>query len=218
MTQICVPIVSKSIAEAREQIDTAESIGADILEFWVGEFQYIDDALVTELINMTELPVIVNCKGEDEKGLFDGSAREKLLVLELAAEGGADYIDVDYRFPHIKELKDHKMQLILSAHFFEDTPKLEELRNITQQMIDAGADVVKFAAQPKCEEDVQLMVEFALELEANEIPHICISMDELGQVTRKRSPELGNEIMFATVGTPTAPGQMSVAELQSWFA
>ncbi len=220
MTKICIPIVEKTLAKIHEQARTAKVAGANLVEIWLGE---IADCDVPELFAGLPLPALVNCKDAKEKGNFTGTDKEKADLLIAAAQAGAKYIDIDHEFDSelLKKIQAKKgaAELILSAHFFNGTPGLPHLTSKLAKMLERKPDMVKFAAMPHSLRDVVTMIRLAEKLQSKNIPHIVISMGELGKLTRVASPVLGNAIMFATMdeSKASAPGQINAKKLAEYY-
>ena len=223
MTKICIPISSTTFQESLTELAKIQNTDADIVEWWMGEVEALTAEQIEEFVNVAKMPVLVNCKDAMEKGNFVGDDDQKLTLLSAAAIAGAAYIDVDWQWSKIDVLKancsDSSAQLILSSHSWKGTPGLPALTRIAQKMLDRGADMVKFAATPTTDKDVMTMMRLGLRLTEKTIPHICISMGQHGQITRRESPFLGNTMMFATLpgGASTAMGQYDVDELRKFF-
>ena len=218
MTKICVPIVANDIPTANDQMQQAAEAGAEVLELWLGELVQPNLTFLVALIKNSPLPILVNCKDSSEQGHFIGSPQEKLRLLRTAAEAGAAYVDVDYQYQYIKELKtslaELSTKLILSAHFWQATPALVELEKIVALMHKKNADIIKIAAMPTRHSDVLTMINLAGILTEILAEHICLSMGELGSITRRESEFLNNELTFATMGETTAPGQMTLTQMR----
>lgn len=221
MTKICVPITAARAEAVLAEATAAKAAGADLVEIWLGELSEPDQ--ISEWFGHLPLPALVNCKGKAERGNFLGSLSEKIALLKQAATLGAAYVDIDAGTDPelVRELRDGKQQshLILSAHFFDGTPGLPALTAKAEMMKRLGAEIVKFAAQPKGLHDVVTMIRLAENLERKKIPHIVIAMGEIGTVTRVFAPLFKNELTFAVLdpSRQTAPGQLTVNRLAECF-
>ncbi len=208
------------MAAVVDEAEQAKTAGADLVEVWLGEIEDLD---VKALIQQIAHPVLVNCKGAEEKGAFTGTAEEKTALLIASAQAGAAFVDIDHEFDAklLEQLHKNKRsaKLIFSAHFFDGTPGLPHLTAKLPKMLEHKPDMVKFAAMPNAFKDVVTMIRLAEKLTSKQIPHITISMGELGKITRVAAPVLGSEIMFATVDETkaSAPGQISAKELANVY-
>jgi 3-dehydroquinate dehydratase-1 len=220
MTKICIPIIEPTNELVLQKINAAKKAGADLVELWLGE---IDEPDVKTIISDSSLPVIINCKGEDEQGNFSGTVAEKKELLLEGIKAGATYLDIGFCNPPelIRELFANKQdaKVILSLHYFRGTPGLPRLTADVDRMTSLSPDIIKIAALPRNLKDVVTMIRLAEKLSSKEIPHILISMGKLGKITRIASPVLQNEIMFAPLdqGSISAPGQISINELHKIY-
>lgn len=220
MTKICIPIAEKTPEKVLKKISAAEKAGAEIIEIWLGELK---NPSIEPFVQATKIPLLINCKGEEEQGSFMGTEEKKKEILLQAARDGAKYIDIpffasDEFFEEIHKRKGNA-QIICSKHYFEGTPGLPHLTSDVTKMLKHKPDILKFATMPKTQKDVVTIIRLAEKLCSKKIPHIVIAMGKLGKITRLGSPFLQNEIMFATVDekSATAPGQMSAGELKQIF-
>ncbi len=229
MTKICIPIAEKTTKAVVEKMVVAKKSGADLVEIWLGEIKNPD---IPKIVSSADTPIIVNCKGGKERGGFTGSDSKKIELLLSAVKAGVDYVDVDAKFyaglekvknsaSMWKEFQERKKDftLILSTHYFSGTPGLPHLMTELSRTLELKPDVVKFVAFPKNLKDVVTMIRMAEKLTSKRIPHIVISMGDLGKITRLASPVLQNEIMFATIDkkSATAPGQIPAKELHKIY-
>lgn len=100
---------------------------------------------------------------------------------------------------------------IASYHDFEKTPEDEMLRHIFTELRESGADILKAAYMPECEEDVlRLMLEMRRfrEADRNRHEYIAMSMGRLGGISRLAGLLSGSDYSFMAVGAGSAPGQL----------
>lgn len=223
MTKICVPISAQNLAEARASLKKIELTKAELAELWLGELQHEPKEEVFQLIANAKLPLLVTCKGADEKGKFSGTDAEKIDVLLSAITTGARFVDVsaDTNLAEYERLQKNKQQaeIIISRHYWKGTPGLPHLTQEVEKIRKFHPDILKFVATPKNFRDVVTMIRLAEKLSSKNIRHIVVAMGPLGKITRIASPLLQNEIMFAPL-TPedcTAPGQIPQEDLLKMF-
>ena len=197
---------------------------ADIIELWLGELPSAEIDFA-RIFSVKKTPLLLNVKSEKERGVFKGMDEEKLKILQEGAKLGAEYCDFDIEFPKtlIKKFVQNKSRakLILSAHYFENTPTYSRLNDRVERMQDLGADIVKIATFVKDENDLKTLLTLSKKLRQEQQEFIVIGMGEQGKTTRMHAPKIGSEIMFAALNETekTAPGQMTVNELQkAWEA
>ena len=116
----------------------------------------------------------------------------------------------------IKEAHHQGIQTVMSYHNFHKTLNRDTLHLYAEQMISAGASVIKFALMPTTSDDVLSVLQFTKELTERypQLPRITMSMGKLGQMTRTCGHVFGNCLTFGTLGQASAPGQVKVAVLK----
>ena len=93
----------------------------------------------------------------------------------------------------------------------ERTPPADTLLPLIDRAVAMGADVTKIAAMARDIEDVRIML--ALTLAARERGIVTLTMGAAGTLGRLLLPAAGSLLTYGHVGTPTASGQLTVAEL-----
>ncbi len=170
--------------------------------------------LLESIRHVTDLPLILTNRVLDEGGAFSGSEDERLLILEENMVL-ADAIDIELstekkrRDKLVEKAKEKQIPVIISAHDFEKTPDEVTMLKTIATEFRAGANVAKIAVMAHSNDDILKVLNVTHE--ASELGNICtIAMGEAGKLTRVVAPLLGSCITYATVGEPTAPGQLSV--------
>ena len=87
-------------------------------------------------------------------------------------------------------------------------------------MQQAGADLIKLAVMPKCDEDVVelLKVTWEMKIRHPDTPVISISMGKKGALSRLGGELFGSCVTFASHGKKSAPGQFQLEEMQQTLA
>jgi len=159
-------------------------------------------------------PVILTVRAAAEGGrpLDDALRRE----LYLAGLPHADAVDVEIASTALASdlaprARATRRTLILSAHTMESTPPAETLLPLIDRAEAMGADVTKLAATARDIEDVRTML--AVTLAARERGIVTLTMGVAGTLGRLLLPAAGSLLTYGHVGTPTAPGQLTVTEL-----
>jgi hypothetical protein len=111
-------------------------------------------------------------------GWFDGSIEEEIDILKSAAQNGARYVDIEYRYVRPVPPAD----VIASYHTFEETPA--DIMDIANQALASGAPIAKVATQVNRWEDNRRL--FELLSRRNPQPLIVAGMGDIGQITRIR--------------------------------
>lgn len=119
----------------------------------------------------------------------------------------------------IKLAHDHGIKVIMSSHDFNQTPTDCEIYYRLHKMADLRADVAKIAVMPQNLADILTLL--SATHQANEkldLPLITMAMGDLGKVTQIAGAVFGSALTFGTVGTASAPGQLSIADLRQALA
>ncbi len=239
--KICVAITGREETEIYRQ---AEAIAAEraFPEVSVVELRY---DLASELPAARLLPVLsglrIRLPGKlllftirtaAQGGAFPADGEYENCNLLAIRSGCIDMVDVELRregyaegrpsaadrssTAHIlSEARDRNVRSIASYHDFARTPEDEVLRNIFTELRESGADILKAAYMPECEEDVlRLMLEMRRfrEADRNRHEYIAMSMGRLGSVSRLAGMLSGSDYSFMAVGAGSAPGQLSLGE------
>ncbi|MFO0752983.1 MAG: type I 3-dehydroquinate dehydratase [Thermodesulfovibrionales bacterium] len=192
---------------------------ADILELRVDMFDTLTRDRVEEVFRAVrervDTPVIATIRDTAEGGRKEISGRASLYraVVPLS-----DAVDVEVRNADLlKEVKEwcaaSRKLLIGSYHNFTATPDDPSLDEIVFRGKELGADIVKIAAMPNDREDVTRLMLYTLRNREKGL--ITMSMGDIGLPSRIFSPLFGSLITYGYIGMPSAPGQLSVAELMS---
>jgi 3-dehydroquinate dehydratase-1 len=190
---------------------------ADLIELRV---DYLRNARLAFLLQDRKKPLIVTNRRKEEGGQYRGEERKRLSVLQEAIHLGADYIDLELATQRswLQDLVRNKRetQVILSFHDFRRTPSLKELKRISWQMIQLGADVIKVVPFARSWEDnlnILSLIPFAKERK-QKIVAFC--MGEKGKSSRIFSPLLGAAWTYASLNQSrtSAPGQLTIQELK----
>ncbi len=117
--RIAVPITATTLDEALVDM-TAAAPKENILEVRIDYIRRIAfDALVEILDHakhdLGNIPLIITNRHPDERGKFEGSEEERVMLLKQAATLGASYVDMELRY--FQKLPD-KGSIIVSYHDF----------------------------------------------------------------------------------------------------
>ena len=106
------------------------------------------------------------------------------------------------------DVPDTDLDIISSHHDYDLTPSAGEIADLLKRM---KGDVSKGAFKINSLTDLKSVYDASRSVKKR---HVLIGMGELGAITRIRQDILGNEFTFAYVGDPTAPGQLSLEEME----
>lgn len=176
---------------------------------------------IARLIDATRKPVIATCRPVREGGVFAGTERERIGMLDLASVFGAAYIDIELSTSPgiIAELvaRRKECKVIASHHVLDGT--LFDIRRIFQALTSTGADVIKFAYEAADAWENHLAFDFLLRARSEKRNAIAVAMGEAGTPSRILYRKFGG---WATYASPdglalAAPGQIPAAELKTLY-
>ncbi|KAK9065583.1 hypothetical protein SSX86_014984 [Deinandra increscens subsp. villosa] len=221
-TLICAPIMADTVDQMLIQMNSAKSSGADLVELRLDSLKVFSaQEHIQTLIQSSPLPTLFTYRPRWEGGQYDGDEQSRLAALQLAMELGADHIDVELKaVDNFKSLtrgdKPAKCKLIVSSHNYQNTPSIEDLKNLVSRIQSTGADIVKCATTSVDITDVARIFEITA---CSQVPIISMAMGEKGLMSRVLSPKFGGYLTFATLerGKESAPGQPTIKDLLDLF-
>jgi len=230
MTYLTVPIAAKDLNQARQQIEAAQSFGAEMLELRTDYLENLSVDLVGKLIAGVKSaagrrpPIIVTCRDKRQGGCVAYPDQLRVDVLTSALKAGVEFIDFEYEnFLSMENQERIKValsesstgRLILSAHNFKtkfaDISKLH--RQITTVYPAAIPKLVYTANHINdCFEAFDLLHQTGGE-------RIAWCMGQAGLVSRIIAKKLGSFVAYASIDqeTATAPGQLTVEQFKKLY-
>jgi 3-dehydroquinate dehydratase-1 len=195
--------------------------GADLVELRADLF---DDPTPEKVVAALERlrpagrPVILTARAAREGG--NAMDEERRRALYAAGLPHAHAIDVEIASAElVAELAPQAQALgrtlILSAHALDRTPPERELLALVDRAAGLGADLTKLATQPRDVADVQTLLAVTLAARGRGI--VTVGMGPAGPLSRVVLAAAGSLFTYASVGRPTAAGQMPVGELAGLF-
>ncbi|XVF28430.1 hypothetical protein REPUB_Repub15cG0028700 [Reevesia pubescens] len=221
-TLICAPIMADSIDKMVIDMAKAKSTTADLVEIRLDHLKSFNPSQDLKfLIKECPLPTLFTYRPIWEGGQYDGDEKERLDVLRLAMELGADYIDVELKVAHdfIKSIngkKPEKIKVIVSSHNYQSTPSVEELGNLVARIQSTGADIVKIATTALEITDVARIFQITVH---SQVPIIGLVMGERGLISRILCAKFGGYLTFGTLEAKviSAPGQPTIEDLLNLY-
>ena len=226
--KICVPLTGSDQEQLQAEAEAAMKKSIDLVE-WRGDcFCRVHD--LTEMDQtakilrqqMGDCPILFTCRTED--GRFSISIRDYIeLNKRMIATGCIDLVDVELFMGDMvcRELVEyahaHHVAVVISNHEFEQTPDVDVMVRRLQSMRYLGADVPKIAVMPKNNRDVLKLLQATDTFNQwfGDCPIITMSMGKMGVISRLCGETFGSALTFATVGKASAPGQISVDEVET---
>ena len=192
------------------QIAPALQSGAGIIELRFDLIRVHPDKIYPLVPHGTR--TVATCR----PGEYPEEQRVKMLI--SAIELGASYVDlelestVDFTKPLMEAAESNGCDVIFSHHDFRATPSARELQLLLESCYKRGGAVGKIATQVLNQADVLNLISL-FKLPGRKV---VLGMGKKGRITRVAGPYLGGEFTFASPGDgeETAPGQLSLAQLQ----
>ncbi len=204
---LCATVTGETTKELRANRDRASN--ADMVELRLDSVTRPD---VAGALAGRTTPVIVTCRPMSEGGWFNGAEEERRRILAAALEGGAEFVDVEWRagFEDLIGAEDGR-RIVLSTHDFDGVPK--DLEDRYRAMRATGADVVKVAVRVDGLSDTLALGR--LGAWATDERRVVIGMGPAGVATRVLASRFGSCWTYA--GDAVAPGQIDMCRLRHVF-
>jgi 3-dehydroquinate dehydratase I len=159
-------------------------------------------------------PIVLTVRAADEGGR--AMPEERRAAIYAAGLPHVQAIDVEIASTALVhtlavQARASGRTVILSAHDFTATPPRDRLLALVDRGFAAGADVVKLATHAAGADELRVLMETTLA--ARPRPIATLAMGPMGPLSRLVLPAAGSLLTYASVGAPTAPGQVPIAEL-----
>jgi 3-dehydroquinate dehydratase / shikimate dehydrogenase len=210
MTLLCVAIFVNDFLVAREQIQQAIALGADCVELRIDTFN--SQAIVRQLLKpKPKIPFIVTCRPDWEGGQSKLSTEQRLNMLNLALQLGADHVDFELLSANDIDLP---KPLILSSHDFQNKPN--DLLDRVQKLNLSNCDVAKLVWS--ADSIIDNLDAFEI-LQNKAKPTVALCMGEAGLISRVLSKKFDAYLTFCTLPDDpgTAPGQVSIDQMKKLY-
>ncbi|MFW5984618.1 MAG: type I 3-dehydroquinate dehydratase [Halobacteria archaeon] len=209
-------VVAAVSEDAPRKAYEAHDEGADAVEVRVDMYDDAETALA-DIRDCDSLPVIATNRASNET-----TEDERVGALVCASEDAAA-VDVDISSPNesveriVNAADENNTTVIASHHDFDRTPSVDSMYATLEEAWEVG-NVAKLAVTPNDEGDVLDLLRLTLEArDEGDGPFCSISMGALGSYTRFVAPLYGSCLTYASFGGGTAPGQLSVREVNEYM-
>ena len=205
--KICAAIVSNDLQAVR-QVEP-------LVDLFEARIDLIGDSW-PELVTQFRKPWIACNRTAAEGGQWKGNEARRIERLLQATELGADIVDIELKTKILEKVIQFikkRTKCLLSFHDLENTPPLDEMKEIVNRQLNAGADICKMITTARRFEDnltiLQLITEFP------GVKLISFAMGPLGVMSRVLCPLVGSDFTYASIekGKESARGQITVSEL-----
>jgi 3-dehydroquinate dehydratase-1 len=191
-----------------------EGFAGDIVEVRLDKTSRPFDWLThCQAIEAAGKPVLLTARLRSEGGEWEADDGPRLEACREALRGLAA-VDVELSSPICRTVAEEAEELqkicVVSSHDFQKTPPLSELCAVIEKAQQMGS-IVKVATMIHQASDV-VVLESLLQLTWAK-PLCVIGMGNAWSETRVRFAQLGSCLTYGYLDKPTAPGQLSAAEL-----
>lgn len=207
---LCVAVSGPTMAEALATLASVEG-RADLVELRLDLIEAFD---LARLLAACPCPAIVTYRPRREGGAYAGPEDQRLRVLRRAADLGATWIDLELDVAE-RVGPFSPAKTIVSRHDFHSVPA--DLEALLHRLWSAGGDAVKLAAMARRPAECVALLRL---LAAARGPSIVVGMGPAGVASRVLC--LRSEACLLTYAAPdagsgTAPGQVSLEQLERWY-
>ena len=178
---------------------------ADLVEL---RLDGVADVNVRAALNGRSRPVIATCRPTWEGGRYDGSEEQRRVLLVDALDGGAEYVDVEWRAGFADVIARDPRRVVLSSHDFQGVPA--DLAARATAMRQAGAATIKIAITATRLSDALPLLPIAAEGSA-----VVIAMGDAGLPSRLLASRFGS--LWTYAGNAVAPGQIPASRMVDEF-
>lgn len=197
-------IVATLVDDPVNRLDIATELGADVLEVRMDLIDRpIDDfpRMFHILRDLTDLPVIATNRREGEGGGWRGPERERIDVLTSVFDY-VDAVDIEYyaqkRDDVMHMADEYNILKVVSFHDMNDTPPLEFIRSMVEDMFDVGADVSRMVTTANDRRDVLRILEATMDVSGmGLVSTMCLGKE--GDISRVLAPLFGSILTYGSV-------------------
>lgn len=225
--KVCLPIVGQTREDILVQARSFQHFEYDLVEFRVDFYEDIFNqknllSLLKILREDIQQPLLFTYRSKREGGQIQLTDEQYLELVKMVCQSQLiDLIDIELMsgnalvYQLVEIAHQYGIYVILSNHDFEKTPQDIDMRQTLEHMEIMNGDIYKIAVMPQSYQDVIRVLNVTMEMSARlNQPIVTMAMGKLGMITRMTGELTGSSITFASAGKASAPGQMSVNDLQ----
>ncbi len=217
--KICVSIAGADAAALHREVQPVLD-RVDVVEI---RLDSMPEPEVAKWCALLRKPLLFTNRPLWEGGDFAGFEDDRIRPLFTAVELQAAYVDLELRADPLlrRQLLDAMesapTRMIISWHDFKDTPAAGELADVLEQMMASKAHIGKIVTTAHRPADVLRVLQLQTQALAAGFPLSCFCMGQPGRISRLATLYLGGYMTYGAVSEAraTAPGQLSVAELDT---
>ena len=206
--KICAVIVNNDLETMREV--------EPLVDLFEARIDIIGDGW-QELVKQFRKPWIACNRSANEGGHWQGNEARRIERLLEAIELGADIVDIELETKNldkIVQLVKKRTECLLSFHDLEETPPLDEMKEVIERQLNSGADICKMVTTAQEFEDNLTILQLISEFPGVRL--ISFAMGPLGSMSRVLCPLVGGEFTYASTGKgkESAQGQVTARDMR----
>ena len=213
---ICVAIPVKDLNELSDILEELEDHEVDLIELRLDYMKELDLEELKTIIKSITTPLILTLRKKSEGGFFDKDEAIRVEILKELITLQPAFIDIEHDSLNLDELVQYArikgVRSIISLHNFKITTSFDESIQIIKKLSDHEADIIKYITTANGFQDNLIPINIINEFKGKNIVSFCMGTD--GIFSRIFSILFGGYFTFASLGEQTAPGQISVEEMQ----
>jgi 3-dehydroquinate dehydratase/shikimate dehydrogenase len=190
-----------------ETMHLAEN-GAELVEL---RLDYIRRSVnLKRLLKDKQCPVLATCRRKEDGGRWEGSEKDRQMLLRAAIAEGVDYVDLEWDIAD-KIPRYGNTQRIVSYHNFHETPgNVEEIHH---KITGMDPDIIKITTTANNPLDNFTVLRLVRD---SNIPTTAFCMGDMGLTSRVLCGKYGAPLTYATFSSDRrmAPGQLSVQQMR----
>ncbi len=216
--KICAVVAAADAAGMWKQLAQALRVTrtAELRLDWLSGASEMDRFLARLEKKRPLATLIATCRRREAGGKFRGTIAQQLVHLAAALRSGCAWYDLEVESsarcpPELLEVLLGEGRRIASAHFFQRSPK--NLRRVAADLGRGEPDAIKIAAQ--CD-TLARGIEL-LHLARGRQDIVAVPMGDVAQATRVLALRDGSALAYAPVEDATAPGQITLCDMQGLY-
>jgi 3-dehydroquinate dehydratase / shikimate dehydrogenase len=196
--------------------DHARQAAIELRLDWLKDDGEIERFLRRLALQKPKAALIATCRRSEAGGRYRGSIGKQLIRIAEALRAGCRWYDLEIETirqcpPEMRQVLPGEGKCLASAHFFNRFPR--DLNRVMRELKETHSDGLKIAAQ--CDSLAAGLK--ILRLARSKRNVVAVPMGEVALPLRILSLREGSALSYAPVETPTAPGQVSLDEMENVY-
>ncbi len=209
-TKVCVAVTAETVEQVLTDLNSAEQ-KTDLIELRIDFIKDINEKKLEQILKAKTKQIIVTCRPIT----FKGNEKKRIELLRKAIDLNADFVDIEFKSESVEDLIKNRKQtkIIVSHHDFEKTPNLNNLEEIYKKISSFNPDLIKIVTMANSINDCFTI--FELLKGRNNLITLCMGIR--GHISRVLAPKFGSLVTYAALNKESAPGQISIEEMESTY-